>query len=149
MQIEKANVNDAQEVLAVQKLAFLGQAKIYNNYSLPPLLETLAELKAAFKTHTILKAVNAGKIVGSVRFLEKDGTCFVGRLLVDPEFQNRGVGTALMLQAENLCSARRLELFTGELSTKTLNLYKKLGYKQFKTGKDQAGITIIYLEKLK
>jgi hypothetical protein len=31
MHIEKANVNDAQEILAVQKLAFLGQAQIYNN----------------------------------------------------------------------------------------------------------------------
>jgi GNAT superfamily N-acetyltransferase len=113
------------------------------------LLETLDQLKAAFETHTILKATVEGKIVGSIRFFEKDGTCFVGRLLVDPDFQNRGVGTALMLQAENLCKARRLELFTGELSTKTLDLYKKLGYTQFKTGKDQAGITIIYLEKLK
>jgi ribosomal protein S18 acetylase RimI-like enzyme len=149
MQIKKANVNDAQEILAIQKLAFLGQAKIYNNYNIPTLLETLDELKEAFKTYTILKTAVDGKIVGSVRFLEKDGTCFIGRLLVDPEFQNRGVGTELLIQAENLCSARRLELFTGEQSTKTLNLYKKLGYRQFKTGKDPAGITIIYLEKLK
>ncbi len=149
MQIEKATISDAQEILAIQKLAFLGQAKIYNNYNIPPLLETLDELKEAFKTHTILKATVDGKIVGSVRFNEKNSTCFIGRLLVDPDFQNRGVGTALMLRAENLCSACRFELFTGEQSTKTLNLYKKLGYKQFKTGKDQANITIIYLEKLK
>lgn len=149
MQIKEANVSDAQEILRIQKLAFLDQAQIYKNYAVPPLLETLDELKEAFKTHTILKATVEGKIVGSVRFNEKDGTCFIGRFLVDPEFQNRGVGTALMLQAENHCSAARLELFTGEQSTKTLSLYKKLGYKQFKTGKDRAGITIIYLEKLK
>ncbi|XHH08578.1 MAG: GNAT family N-acetyltransferase [Candidatus Bathyarchaeia archaeon] len=149
MKIETANPNDAQEILSIQKLAFTVQAQLYNVYTLPPLLETLDEVKAAFQTHTILKATIDGRIVGSVRFIEKDGTCFVGRLLVDPAFQNRGVGAELLRQIECLSTAGRLELYTGYKSEKSLHLYRKLGYKEFKTGKDSAGITIIYLEKFR
>lgn len=147
MQIEPANVNDAQEILAIQKLAFLNQAKLYNIYTLPPLLETLDEVKAAFKTHTILKATKEGRIVGSVRFSEQNDTCFVGRLLVHPAFQNQGVGAELLRQVECLSAVGRFELYTGYKSEKSLHLYKKLGYTEFKTGKDKDGITLIYLEK--
>jgi GNAT superfamily N-acetyltransferase len=149
LRIEKAKVADAQEILSVQKQAFQVQAKLYDNYKLPPLLETLEEVEAAFKTHTILKATIDGKIVGSVRFLERDCTCFVGRLLVDPAFQNQGVGAQLLQHIESICSADRFELFTGYKSEKSLHLYKKLGYKEYKTGKDAEGITLIYLEKQK
>ncbi|MGD6809538.1 MAG: GNAT family N-acetyltransferase [Candidatus Bathyarchaeia archaeon] len=150
MQIEKAVVTDAQEILAIQKLAFQSQAQIYNNYDIPPLVETLEEVKAAFSTHTILKASINSRIIGSVRFLEKDCTCFVGRLLVDPAFQNQGVGAELLRQVECLSpTVKRFELFTGYKSEKSLYLYKKFGYKEFKTGKDAEDIPIIYLEKLR
>ncbi len=67
MQIEIANVNDAQEILSLQKLAYQSEAKIYSDFQIPPLLETLDELKMAFKSHIILKATFDGKIIGSVR----------------------------------------------------------------------------------
>jgi GNAT superfamily N-acetyltransferase len=146
---EKADVADAQEILSTQKLAFQAQAKLYDNYNIPPLLETIDEVKTAFKTHTILKAAVNGKIVGSVRFLEKDGACFIGRLVVAPAFQNQGVGAQLLQHVESICSAGRFELFTGYKSEKSLHLYKKLGYKEFKTGKDAEGLSLIYLEKQK
>jgi GNAT superfamily N-acetyltransferase len=150
MQIEKANLTDAQEILAIQKVAFQSQAKLYNNPRIPPLIETLDEVKAAFKTHTILKAIQNGKIIGSVRFLEKDDACFVGRLLVDPTFQNQGVGAKLLQHIERLCpTVGRFELFTGYKSEKSLHLYKKLGYREFKTGKDAEGVPLIFLEKLR
>jgi GNAT superfamily N-acetyltransferase len=150
MQVEKAEVNDAQKILTIQKRAFQAQAEIYKIYTIPPLTETLEEVISAFDTHTILKATKDGRIIGSVRFLEKAGTCFVGRLLVDPDFQNQGVGRKLLLQVESLCpTAERFELFTGYKSEKSLHVYKKLGYREFKTGKDAADITIVYLEKTK
>jgi len=39
MLIEQANVVDAQEILALQKLAYQSEATIYNDYTLPPLME--------------------------------------------------------------------------------------------------------------
>jgi len=62
-----ASVPDAAEILAIQKLAFQGQGILYNDFRLPPLIQTLEELIQDFKTHAFLKAVHEGKIVGSVR----------------------------------------------------------------------------------
>ena len=97
-QILKAEIKDAKEILDLQKLAYEIEADRYNNYDIPPLKQTIEELKSQFKDHIILKAMSDGKIIGTVRAYEKDGTCYVGRLAVHPELQNQGIGTALIGQ---------------------------------------------------
>lgn len=150
MLIETANVNDAQEILSLQKLAYQSEAKIYDDFQIPPLVETLDELKMNFKSHIILKAKFDGKIIGSVRILEKDGTCHVGRLIVYPDFQNQGIGTKLLLEIEHICPAcNRFELFTGDKSIKNIHLYEKLGYKAFKTERVTDNLKLVFLEKVK
>ena len=150
MEIARANVEDAEEILAVQKLAYTEEAKLYDGFQIPPLLETLNQLRAKFKTHVFLQATAAGKIVGSIRVLQKDGTCEVSRLMVHPDYQNRGVATKLLLEAENVFpSCRRFELFTGDKSVKNIYLYQKLGYKIFKSEKPQGNVTLVFLEKLR
>ena len=73
-----------------------------------------------------------GCIVGSVRAYLSEGTCYVGRLIVDPGVQNQGIGTRLMSEIEQAFShAARFELFTGHLSERNLYLYHKLGYRPF------------------
>jgi ribosomal protein S18 acetylase RimI-like enzyme len=84
IQIEEAVCADAEEILALQRRAYLSEAAIYDDYSLPPLLETLEEVRARFRDHLFLKAVAGdgavtksgaaaeGRIVGSVRAREKD-----------------------------------------------------------------------------
>jgi GNAT superfamily N-acetyltransferase len=150
LQIEKASVNDAQEILSLQKLAYLSEAKIYNDYKIQPLLETLDQTKNAFETQTVLKAIIDGSIVGSIRFSVKDCSCFVGKLIVDPALQNQGIGVQLLLEIERYCpSVTRFELFTGDKSAKNLYLYEKLGYKPFKTETVNENLNLVFLEKRK
>ena len=94
--IEIATISDLDEILALQKLAYLSEAEIYNDFSIPPLLQTLGEIRKEFNEKTFLKAVDSGKIVGSVRANMIDGTCYIGRLLVHPDYQNKGIGTELL-----------------------------------------------------
>jgi len=68
LQISLASKNDANEILELQKSAFLGQAAIYNNYELPPLTQTLESIENEFGEKTFLKAVSNGQVIGSVRF---------------------------------------------------------------------------------
>ena len=131
--IEKADSADAEAILALQKLAYKDEAKIYGDFQIPPLLETLEEVRSKFATHLILKASANGKLVGSVRAHSAEGTCHISRLAVHPDFQNRGIATQLLLETEQcfpLC--RRFELFTGERSLKNIRLYEKLGYKRYR-----------------
>ena len=84
LSIKEADVSDAQKILEIQKLAYQSEAEIYNDYTLPPLTETLEEMKARFRDHLFLKAVFSGDIVGSVRARSESGTCHIGRLIVHP-----------------------------------------------------------------
>jgi RimJ/RimL family protein N-acetyltransferase len=127
--IETADIDDVDEILLLQK-----EVKTYNDFEIPPLIETLDELKLLFRNHIFLKATIDGKIVGSVRASLNKDTCHIGRLIVNPAFQNQGIGTKLLAEIEQKCSAcKRFELFTGIRSARTIHLYEKNGYKAFKT----------------
>jgi ribosomal protein S18 acetylase RimI-like enzyme len=150
MVIEKATILDGEEILSLQKLAYRSEAEIYDDFSIPPLLQTLEEVRKDFENQVFLKTVLNGKIVGSVRAFVKEGTCYIGRLIVHPDFQNQGIGTGLMRGIEETFKeARRFELFTGHKSEKNLHLYEKLGYRVFKTVKANERLTIVFLEKNK
>jgi ribosomal protein S18 acetylase RimI-like enzyme len=150
MIINKAKVSDAKEILSLQKRAYQSEAELYDDFSIPPLVQKLEEIKYEFKNHVFLKAIGHRKIIGSVRALQIDNkTCYIGRLIVHPDFQNQGIGTKLMNEIENIfneCS--RFELITGHKSYKNIKLYEKLGYKIFKTEKLTENLDLIYLEKV-
>lgn len=56
MEILEATVADAAEILALQKSAYLFEAKLYNDYTIPPMTRTVADLVGDFSRETILKA---------------------------------------------------------------------------------------------
>jgi ribosomal protein S18 acetylase RimI-like enzyme len=99
--------------------------------------------------HVFLKAVEEnGTIIGSVRASLKKETVYIGRLIVEPECQNKGVGTMLMRSIEQyFLSAKRYELFTGHLSSRNLHLYRKLGYREFKRIPVTNSLTMLFLER--
>jgi GNAT superfamily N-acetyltransferase len=147
--IETADVNDAAKILLLQREAFQSEAKAYNDFEIPPLTETLDELKLLFTNHIFLKATIDGKIVGSVRASVNNGTCHIGRLVVDPKFQNQGIGTKLLGEIERKCaSCKRFELFTGIKSARNIHLYGKVGYRAFRTEAVCGRISLICFEKV-
>jgi len=148
MSIEQATIDDAQEILALQKLAYTSEAEIYNDFTIPPLQQTVEEIKAEFVNQCFLKFCANGRIVGSVRAYMKEGTCFIGKLIVHPESQNQGIGTKLLQEIENTFNhAARYELFTGHRSEKNLHLYQKQGYKIFRSQKLKEDLILVFMEK--
>lgn len=149
MIIEQATIDDLGEILELQNLAYQSEAEIYNEYSIPPLTQTLDEIKEDFSSQIFLKIVINNKIIGSVRAYKEKETCYIGRLIVHPEFQNQGIGSKLMFKIESFFKkVSRFELFTGYKSKKNLYLYQKLGYRPFKTEKLNENLYLTYLEKI-
>ncbi len=149
MIIKPATISDAEEILSLQKLAYQSEAGIYNDFNIPPLNQSLEEIKDEFDNKTFLKAVVDGKIIGSVRAFVEQGTCYIGKLIVHPDFQNQGTGTKMMNEIEKFFNkAKRFELFTGYKSKRNIHLYQKLGYKIFRTEKITDNLEFVYLEKI-
>jgi ribosomal protein S18 acetylase RimI-like enzyme len=147
-QISQAEPKDAEEILFVQKSAYRSEAELYNDHDIPPLKQTVNELKKQFKDHVILKAVFNGKIMGTIRACEVGGSCYIGRIAVLPDMQNHGIGSALLKEIEGRFHPKRYELFTGSKSEKNIRFYTKAGYSVFKKAKSEHGnIEILYLEK--
>jgi ribosomal protein S18 acetylase RimI-like enzyme len=148
IEIRDATPSDAGEILEIQKSAFHYQGILYNDFKLPPLVQTLDDLIRDFKTHVFLKAVYQGKIVGTVRGRGEGNTCHISRLSVHPDHQNRGIGKKLMRAIEGkFKGALRYELFTGHKTRKNIDLYEKLGYKKFKEKAQSEKVTLICMEK--
>lgn len=148
MMIEQATTDDAAAILALQRLAYQSEAALYEDDAIPPLRETLDELRAAIVDHLVLKAVEDTTIVGAVRAHVQQESVLIGRLLVAPERQGRGLGTQLV-QAVERCypQAVRFELFTGHRSTRNLALYRRLGYHEIRREVVHPGLTMVFLEK--
>ena len=72
----------------------------------------------------------------------------IGRLIVHPDLQNRGIGQRLLSRIEeHFGQAHRYELFTGDRSKRNLYVYTKFGYRVFRTERLSEKTTIVFLEK--
>lgn len=149
MNIAQATIEDAAGILRLQRLAYQSEARIYNDYQIPPLTQTAGEIEKEFADLVFLKATtDDGVLVGSVRACERDGTCFIGRLIVHPDHQGRGIGAGLMKEIESrFARAKRFELFTGHKSVGNIRLYEKAGYAIYKTVAVHQRLELVYLEK--
>lgn len=147
--ITQANLDDAEEILELQKLCFQVQAKIYNDYNIPPITEDIKAYRKDFSNYYFLKAYSHTKIIGSVRWFIKDETAYISRLIVHPEYRDKGLGVSLMKEVEKrLSDIKRFELFTGYKSERNIYIYKKLGYNVFKKEKSNYDIELLFMEKV-
>ncbi len=146
--ILQARVRDAEALLKLQYLCYQTEAALYDDYTMAPLTQALTDLLSEYDTHSILVARLGEEIVGSVRGQLREGTCHIGRLIVHPRLQRRGLGTKLMYAIEeHFSNATRYELFTGYRSKDNLHLYQKLGYTLFREETVSPQVRLVFLEK--
>ena len=150
MNITQALHQDATSILELQKLAYQSEAELYGDFRIPPLIQTIDELKRDFTDKVFLKAQLGGSIVGSARGYQAGDTCYIERLIVHPDYQRQGIGTALMNQLESCFEqVQRFELFTGDKSDRNIRLYDRLGYRIFKSEEINSNLSFVFMEKCK
>ncbi len=148
MRFLKAEMSDLSSILDLQYLAYQSEAKLNNNYSIPPLMQTLEEVKQEYEKGIVLKATDEnGAIIGSVRGYIENDTLYIGKLIVHPDCQGMGIGSKLLNEIENTCPRPRYELFTSDKSIKNIKLYERLGYVQYQVKQVAPNLRFIYLEK--
>lgn len=148
MRIERANKEDLASILQLQYLAYQSEAELFGTQDIPPLKQTLDEIESEYEAGIILRMTDEqGKIVGSVRAKELDGTVYIGKLMVHPDHRCKGLGSALLTEIEKWYPGKRYELFTSTRSVDNLRLYQKMGYKPFRQEAVTDELVFVYLEK--
>ena len=145
--IQRAGYDDLPEILRLQYLAYQSEAELFGNRDIPPLKQTLDEVIDEYRGGIILKIQADGKIIGSVRAKEKDGTVYIGKLMVHPDFRRKGLGKRLLSEIEGCFPDKRYELFTSTRSKNNIRLYESLGYRVFDTKRIDDELMFVYLEK--
>lgn len=130
MKISPARFTDADEILIVQKLAFHSEAEIHQNYTISPLVQTIKSIQKEFSEFRFYKATIGKNIIASVKVRMLENSILqIGRLVVHPDYQNRGIGKKLIRFVEDTYkNVTAFELFTAEKSIRNTSFYKNLGY---------------------
>jgi len=146
--IRMATKEDAAAILALQKLAYRSEARLYNDWAISPLVQTIESLLEEFAGSVVLKAMLDDRLVGSVRARLNGDTCEIARLAVHPDLQGRGIGSELLRRIEGrFDSIARYELFTGSKSEANIRLYERHGYKITHTKPMSEKVSFTFMEK--
>lgn len=146
--ITQADPSDASEILYLQHLAFQSEAEIYNDFSLSPLRQTKDEILEDFKKRTYFKAVMNYTIVGVARSRMEGNVCYIGRIAVNPAYQNMGIGKKLLQTVENhFSSADFYQVYTSNQSKRNIYLFSHQGYTWFKKERVSENRERIYFKK--
>jgi ribosomal protein S18 acetylase RimI-like enzyme len=136
--IAVATEQDAEQIFRLQYLCFQGEAALYGNYRIDPLVQSLDSV--------------GDEVVGSVRgALDADGTAAIGKLCVHPRLQGHGIGARLLRAAESALAGERgatkFRLSAGHRSEGNLRLYRRVGYETVGTSQGRDGVPMVVLEK--
>ncbi|MCX6397678.1 MAG: tRNA (guanosine(37)-N1)-methyltransferase TrmD [Propionibacteriales bacterium] len=130
-EVRLAVPSDAGEVLTLQRACWVQEQQANPDATIAALSESFEDVAGWLATDTVLVVRAAGRLVGAVRATMHGTTWDIGRLMVAPDLQGRGVGRALLAEIESLApaSATDFELFTGAGSERNQRMYKKAGYR--------------------
>ncbi len=126
------DVAHAGEVLTLQRAAYVDEARRYQDPQLPPLTQTLDEVRAELARDDVigLGVWDGERLVAAARLRIDGPVAHLGRLVVAPDRQGEGIGSALLIACERVLpsSVSEIRLFTGSRSEPTLRLYERYGY---------------------
>ncbi|WP_037860128.1 GNAT family N-acetyltransferase [Streptomyces sp. NRRL S-340] len=150
--ISAATEQDAEQIFKLQYLCFQGEAALYGNYRIDPLVQSLDSLRQEVAADCVFVARLGDEVVGSVRgSTTEDGAAAIGKLCVHPRLQGHGIGARLLRAVEAALAeergATRFRLHTGHRSEGNLRLYRRVGYQTVGTFDSPDGVPMILLEK--
>lgn len=146
--IGPATPQDAPDMLALQRRAFVEEARRSGTEDFPPLTEGLDAIVDHIQTQTALTARDGGRVIGAVRGVVTDGVCVVRALVIDPACQGRGIGSALLKALEQaLPSVTRFDLTTNTLMEGNVPFYERHGYRVTELTRVSDRVTLAQMTK--
>lgn len=156
-EIVPAVPGDAGELLTLQRACWVQEALANDSLAdIPALHESLDDVLDWMRDWSTWVVRSEGRLVGAVRGrlepVEGSGRGFawaIGRVMVAPDLQGRGLGRALLAHIESVAApeATSYRLFTGARSTDNIRMYKKAGYR-VRTDLDAPPLAVLLTKRL-
>ena len=132
--VDTATPADAPELLTLGRACWVTEGRANRSFDIPPLVESLEDVVAGLAQWQTWTVRSAGRLVGSVRGRrdpDDASTWQVGRLMVAPDLQGRGLGRALLAHVEAAAPSDVTTWWinTGRGSERNLRTYRKAGYR--------------------
>jgi tRNA (guanine37-N1)-methyltransferase len=129
-EIVPATLGDVGEILTLQRACWVQEALANEMLDIPALHESLADVEASLDEWTYFLVRSEGRLVGAVRGRLHGEAWDIGRVMVAPDLQGRGLGRLLLehIQAVAPAEATSYVLFTGARSAENQRMYRKAGF---------------------
>lgn len=130
--LKKAALEDAEELLALQKEVFMPLYKKYQDHETSPVTQTKERFRERFEQGDYYKIFFEGTLAGSVHVHEKSPGLMRLRIInILERFHNRGIAQQVMKRLELMHpEADGWELDTILTEDRNCYLYEKMGYKR-------------------
>ncbi|MBT2692691.1 bifunctional NUDIX hydrolase family protein/GNAT family N-acetyltransferase [Bacillus sp. ISL-55] len=128
--LKKASVDDADELLALQKEVFMPLYKKYKDHETSPVTQTIERFLSRFERGDYFKILFEGKLAGSVHVYEKSpGLMRLHIINILEKYHNKGIAQEVMKMLELLYpEADAWILDTILTEERNCYLYEKMGY---------------------
>ena len=148
MRIELATIQDVPKLQELQHKAFGPQCIELGWEDAPPMMESLEHAYEDFAQCTTLKVLDdEGRIIGSIRGNVTDGSLYMGRLMVLPEYRQQGIGKQLFREIQSRLPHNRAWLCTCKQVQAPYEFYLREGFRPYKDEIVGPGLTWVYMEK--
>jgi tRNA (guanine37-N1)-methyltransferase len=129
--VQPVQPSDAGELFVLQRACWVQEAHDNPGVRIPALHESLEDVQEWIGQGVVLIVRAADRLVGAVRATRRGDAWDIGRVMVAPDLQGRGLGRLLLERIEEAAPAdvTSYELFTGAGSLRNQRMYKKAGYR--------------------
>lgn len=146
--ILRAEPEDAEAILGIQQRSFEAEARLVQTWDIPPMTETLESVLEHIESACVLKAVEAGRVVGSIRGVMQGTVCGIHRLSVDQTYRGKGLGSALLMAIEQAHrQASGFQLTTNAVMEGNVDFYIRHGYRVDARVRHSDTITLLQMSK--
>ncbi|MFE3454401.1 GNAT family N-acetyltransferase [Nonomuraea sp. NPDC059194] len=128
-------------LLDLQHAAYAVEAALIGDDRIPPLRESLDDLRAAPLSWRGAFD-HDGTLVGAVAWTESEDLIDIDRLVVDPRAHRKGIGRALVEELLGMVGARTTVVATGRDNVPARTLYERLGFTRIEDVEVIAGLWI-------
>lgn len=81
LNFEEGTPKEVQEILDLQKQAYQSESEIYNDYTIPPLTQSLSEIEKDFKDPYFFVVKDKDRIVGRIKVKVHDNIARINHTL--------------------------------------------------------------------